>query len=60
MPDPAVEAARLGLPYRESSTKRIKLKMPTAKVHFVSDPLNPGVPPRRVIEVVRREDGGVR
>ena len=52
MPDPAIEATRLGLPYTEPTSKSMfSRRRPTAQVKWETNPNDPTAPPRKVIEV---------
>lgn len=51
MPDPAVDAARLGLPYTEPRGHGLNARLKSkAKITFEHDPNNPYAPPKRIIE----------
>jgi hypothetical protein len=57
MPDLAVEAARLGIPY--TNPKSTKFRHPKSYTQIVADPTNPYEPPRarRVIEIDGHKGG---
>ena len=53
MPDPAIDAYNLGIPYTEPTASSFfgKNKGKSPNVTLMSNPLDPSLPPKRLIEV---------